>query len=72
MLINAEKPITKEQFMRALLRNGYIDPVDMGVIFNDSERFGYGVLDAVACARYNEETHETTYIVKYTTSTCCD
>lgn len=72
MLINAEKPITKEQFLRALLRNGYIDPVDMGVIFNDAERFAYGVLDAVAYARYNEETHETTYIVKYTTSTCCD
>jgi hypothetical protein len=72
MLIRAEKPITKEQYARSQVRGGYIDPVDMGIIFNDAERYGYGIYDAIGYARYNDETKETAYIVSYTTSTCCD
>ena len=72
MLISAEKPITKEQYMRAQLHSGYIDPVDMGAIFSDSERFAYGVYSPTAFARYDSETNTTTYYVSYNTGTCCD
>ena len=72
MLINAEKPITKEQYERARLHRGYIAEEDMKDIFSEAERLGYGIYSPTAYARYNEETNETTYIVKYTTSTCCD
>jgi hypothetical protein len=72
MLIRAEKPITKEQFMRAQMHGGTIDPVDMDAIFSNVEQYNYGVFSPIACARYSEETHETTYIVTYSTSDTCD
>lgn len=72
MLIRSEKPITKEQYERAQLNNGFISNKDMGEIFTISEFCAYGVYSPIACKRYNEATDETTYIVSYTTSTCCD
>lgn len=72
MLIRAEKPITKEQYERAQLNNGYIANQDMGDIFSQSELCGYGIMNAMGCVRYDEYTQKTTYVVLYTTSTCCD
>lgn len=72
MLIRAEKPITKEQYERAQLNNGYITSEDMDEIFSRAELCGYGVMSAMGCVRYDEYTGKTTYVVLYTTSTCCD
>lgn len=72
MLIRSEKPITKEQYERAQLNNSFITEADLQEIFNQSELYGWGVYSPIACARYSEATGETTYIVSYTTSTCCD
>ena len=72
MLVRAEKPITKEQYCRAMVNHGYIDKVDMGTIFSDAERFGYGVYSAVARKRVNEETGEVEYYVEYDTGASCD
>lgn len=72
MLIRVEKPITKEQYIKAQMRGGYIATNDLEDIFHQSILCGYGVYDAVACARYNRETNETTYVVEYMTSTNCD
>lgn len=72
MLIRSEKPITKEQYERAQLNNGFISDEDMDEIFTMSEVCGYGVYSPIVCKRYNEATGENTYIVSYTTSTNCD
>ena len=72
MIVRAEKPITKEQYERAQLNNGFVTEADLQEVFNQSELYGWGVLSPIACARYSEATGETTYIVSYTTSTCCD
>lgn len=72
MLIRSEKPITKEQYERAQLNNGFISEADLQEIFTMADLCGYGVYSPIACARYSEATKETTYVVSYTTSTCCD
>lgn len=72
MLIRSEKPITKEQYERAQLNNGFITEADLQKIFSQSELYGYGVLEPIACKRYSESTGETTYVISYTTSTNCD
>lgn len=72
MLIRAEKPITREQYCRAMVNHGYIDKVDMGIIFDDAERFGYGIYSPVARKRVNEETGKVEYYVAYDTGSCCD
>ncbi len=72
MIVRAEKPITKEQYERAQLNNGFVTETDLQEIFSMADLCGYGVLSPIACARYSEATGETTYIVSYTTSTCCD
>lgn len=72
MLIRSEKPITKEQYERAQERGGYIAQDDLEDIFSQSVLYGYGIYDATACARYNQETNVTTYVVEYITSTNCD
>lgn len=72
MLIRSEKPITKEQYERAQLNNGFIADEDMEVIFSEAEICAYGIYSPVGCARYNAETGTTTYICRYTTSTNCD
>lgn len=72
MLIRDEKPITKEQYERAQLNNGYITDEDMHEIFSTAEICGYGIYGAVGCVRYDAYTDETTYVCMYTTSTCCD
>jgi hypothetical protein len=72
MLIRAEKAITKEQYDRAQLNNGYVTEADLQEIFTMAELCGWGVYSPIACARYSEATGETTYIVSYTTSTNCD
>lgn len=72
MLIRAEKPITKEQYERAQLNNGYVTEADLQEIFSASVLCGYGVLSSIACKKYNAFTGESTYIVSYSTSTCCD
>ena len=72
MLIRSEKPISKEQYERAQMNYGRITDEDMADIFSEAEVCGYGIWDAVACARYNRETGVTTYVARYSTSTCCD
>ena len=72
MIVRAEKSITKEQYERAQLNNGYVTEADLQEIFSTSELYGYGVLSPIACKRYNTFTGESTYIVSYSTSTCCD
>lgn len=72
MLVRSEKPITKEQYERAQLNNGFITEADLQEIFTMADLCGYGVYSPIARARYSEVTGETTYIVSYTTSTCCD
>lgn len=72
MLVRSEKPITKEQYERAQECGGYIAQDDLEDIFSQSVLYGYGIYDAAACARYNQETNVTTYVVEYITSTNCD
>lgn len=72
MLVRAEKPITKEQYEKAQMSGGYITTENLEDIFSQSMLYGYGVYDAIACAKYNRETNETTYVVEYMTSTNCD
>lgn len=72
MLIRSEKPITKEQYERAQLNNGFISEADLQEIFSMADLCAYGVYSPIACARYSEATGGTSYIVSYTTSTCCD
>lgn len=72
MLIRNEKPITREQYENAQSRNGRISSEDMDKIFSVAELCGYGIYDAVAIARYDNETKTMSYVVRYTTSTCCD
>lgn len=72
MLVGAEKPITKEQYDRAQEHVGYIAGEDMGDIFTDAERFGYGIYSPVARKRVNEETDKVEYYVAYDTGSCCD
>lgn len=72
MLIRSEKPISKEQYERSQLNHGYIDDDDMLDIFSEADLYAYGIYSPVGCARYNAETGTTTYIARYTTSTCCD
>ena len=71
-LITKEKPITKEQYENAQMHNGRIASEDMNDIFSVSDLCGYGVYNAVAIARYDDESKTMSYIVRYTTSTCCD
>lgn len=71
-LVRAERPITKEQYERAQLNNGFMIEADLQEIFNQSELYGWGAYSPIACARYSEVTGETTYVVSYTTSTNCD
>ena len=56
MLIRAEKAITKEQYDRAQLNNGYVTEVDLQEIFSTSELCGWGVYSPIACKRYSEAT----------------
>lgn len=72
MLIRSEKPITKEQYERAQLNNGFITEADLQEIFTMADLCGYGVYSPIACARYSETTSEAAYVVSYTTSTNCD
>lgn len=72
MLIRSEKPITKEQYERAQLNNGFMTEADLQDIFTMVDLCGYGVYSPIACARYSKATGETTYIVSYTASTDCD
>lgn len=72
MIVRAEKPITKEQYERAQLNNGYVTEADLQEIFSTSELCGWGVYSPIACKRYNAFADENTYIVSYSTSTCCD
>lgn len=72
MLVRAEKPITKEQYERAQFHGSCITDEDLEDIFPQSMLCGYGIYDAIACARYNQETNATTYVVEYMTSTNCD
>lgn len=72
MIVRAEKPITKEQYRRAQINNGYVTEIDLQEIFSMADLCAYGVYSPIACARYSEATGETTYVVGYTTSTNCD
>ena len=54
------------------MNHGYIDQDDMSAIFSDSELLGYGIYEAVAYRKHNEETDTDTYWVGYSTGTCCD
>ena len=72
MLVRSEKPITKEQYERSQLNHGFIADEDMTDIFSEAEICGYGIWNAIGCARYNVETGATTYVARYSTSTNCD
>lgn len=72
MLIRSEKPITKEQYERAQLNNGFIRSDDMGDIFTMAEICGYGIYSTRAYKDIDDETGKVTYKVSYTTSDCCD
>ena len=67
-----ERPITKEQYDRAMLNHGYIDEVDMPDIFSVAEICGYGVYSPVAHKKYNEETKTDEYYVGYMLGSTCD
>lgn len=71
-LVRSERSITKEQYERAQINNGYVTEANLQEIFSTSDLCAYGVLSPIACKRYNTFTDETTYIVSYSTSTCCD
>lgn len=72
MIVRAEKPITKEQYERAQINNGYVVEADLQEIFSMADLCAYGVYSPIACKRHNASTDETTYIVSYSTSTDCD
>ncbi len=72
MILRAEKPITKEQYERAQLNNGFIPTEDMDKIFTTAEICGYGVFSAVARIKYGKDSDETMYVVRYLTSDNCD
>ena len=55
-----------------MVNHGYIDKVDMGIIFDDAERFAYGIYSPVARKRVNVETGEVEYYVEYDTGASCD
>jgi len=71
-LVRAELPITKDQYERAQLNSGFIAKEDMHDIFTDDLLYGYGVYSPIACKKHSEVTNTDTYIVSYTTGTCCD
>lgn len=72
MLIRSEKPITKEQYERAQLNNGFVPTEDMDKIFTTTEICGYGVYNPIARIQYSKDSDETTYVVRYLTSNNCD
>lgn len=72
MLVRAEKPITKEQYDRAQLNNGFIPTEDMDKIFTTAEICGYGVYNPIARIQYSKDSDEATYVVRYLTSNNCD
>ena len=61
-----KKEITKEQYDKAMKTNGYVSSELECELFNDCERWGYGVY----CARVYEENN--TYYVRYSLGSSCD
>lgn len=61
-----ERKITKEQYERAQKNSGYLTESDMLTVFDDSERYGYGV--------YGGNVHESNgkYYVSYQLGSSCD
>lgn len=72
MLIRSEKPITKEQYERAQLNNGFIRSEDMADIFSVADLCGYGIYSPTVYKDIDDNTGKITYKVMYTTSDCCD
>mgnify|MGYP007041134791 CR=1 FL=1 len=72
MIVRAEKPITKEQYDRAQLNNGFIPTEDMDKIFTTAEICGYGVYNPIARIQYGKDSDEVMYVVRYLTSNNCD
>ena len=61
------REITKEQFDRALkYRNGYLTKEDMEVVFDESERYGYGVYGGGVIERDGK------YYVRFSLGSTCD
>ena len=61
-----EKPITKEQYDRAQLNNGFIPTEDMDKIFTTAEICGYGVYGTTV---YKDD-HDGYYVSFWLGSTC--
>lgn len=61
------REITKEQYERAQEnRNGYLTKEDMEVVFDDSERLGYGVYDTKTMIKDGK------YVVQFSLGSTCD
>lgn len=72
MLIRSEKPITKEQYVRAQLNGGFVTEADLQEIFTQSELCAYGVYSPIACKREDSYTGDIIYYITYATFTTCD
>lgn len=66
MMTQHRKPITKEQYERAIANNRIIPDADRGEIFDSAELYGYGVY----CPTAIEENGE--YFVEYELGSTCD
>lgn len=66
-----ERSITKEQYDRAQLNRGYITEEDELDIFDEAERYGYGVYGAVAREKTDDEGN-TAYYVLFSMGSSCD
>lgn len=72
MFTRQEKPITKEQYKRVQLNNGFISDKDKDKIFSPAEMCGYGVYSPFVYKSRDETTGEDVYLVSYYTSDNCD
>ena len=66
MMTNHRKPITQEQYERAIANNRIIPEADRREIFNSAELYGYGVY----CPTAIEE--DGAYFVCYELGSTCD
>lgn len=65
-LVREKREITKEQYERAMERNGRLTPEDFCEVFTMSERCGYGVYGA------HVFIDDGKYVVAYEIGTSCD
>lgn len=61
-----EREITKEQYDRAMQNHRYLVRDDMNFVFNEAERYGYGVYGGSVIEK------EGKYYVQYSLGSTCD